>query len=268
MPCQISRRALATFPFRTAVFALGLCLPAVGLAEPSLDPLIGPAIRIRPAYDGADSRRGELVPVVRYYGQPWFVRSTQGVFEGGLRMALTPELNMGAQIAYEPGRKTRESDFLKIHNMPDVDLGASVGIHLEWDHKFGRLPVTLLTRVRHHTDSDRGTQVDLRLTAGVFQKGRLSAGVFVQSMWASAKSTNSFYGVAPALSGPTRLPAFEPGGGFTTVSGGLLWLFEFDKNWVAVGNLEARRLQGDVASSPLVERRSGYYAAAGVAYRF
>ncbi len=259
-------KALAAAIRITAV--CGMIAPPAALAELSEDSMIGPGLRTRPAYDGSASQRGELVPVIRYYGHPWFVRSTQGVLEGGLRMALAPELNAGAQIAYEPGRKGRESAFLKNHAVPDVDLGASVGVHLEWDHKFGRMPVTLLARARQHTDTDRGAQIDFRLSAGVFQQGRFGAGVFTQAMWANAKSANSFYGITPALSGPTRLPAFDPGSGWAYVSGGLLWSFDVSKQWIAVGNLEARRLQGDVAGSPLVERRSNYYATAGIAYRF
>ncbi len=242
--------------------------PLAVVAELSEDSMIGPGLRTRPAYDGSASQRGELVPVVRYYGHPWFVRSTQGVLEAGLRMALAPGLHAGAQIAYEPGRKGRDSDFLKIHGVPDVDVGASIGVHLEWDHKFGPMPVTLLARARQHTGSERGAQVDLRLSAGVFQQGRFSAGIFTQALWANAKSANTFYGVTPALSGPTRLPAFDPGSGWAYASAGLLWSFDVSKQWIVVGNLEARRLQSNVASSPLAERRSNYYAAAGIAYRF
>jgi outer membrane scaffolding protein for murein synthesis (MipA/OmpV family) len=76
------------------------------------------------------------------------------------------------------------------------------------------------------------------------------------------------YGITPALSGPVRLPAFNPGSGWVNTSVGLLWSFDFSKQWIAVGNLEARRLQSNVASSPLAERKSNYYAAAGLAYRF
>jgi outer membrane scaffolding protein for murein synthesis (MipA/OmpV family) len=47
-----------------------------------------------------------------------------------------------------------------------------------------------------------------------------------------------------------------------------LWSVDLARNWVAVGNFEARYLQGDARRSPLVERSTNYYAAAGVAYRF
>jgi MipA family protein len=245
-----------------------LIVPPAALAELSDESMIGPGLRTRPAYDGSDDRHGELVPVVRYYGRPWFVRSTQGVLEGGLRTALAPGLNAGAQIAYERGRAGRESDFLQSHGIPDVDSGASLGVHLEWDHKFGPMPVALLARARQHVDTDRGAEVDFRLSAGVFQQGRLRAGVFTQAVWANAKSTDSFYGITPALAGPTRLPAYRPGSGWMNTSAGVLWSYDVSRRWIAVGNLEARHLNGDAAGSPLVERRSNYYATAGLAYRF
>jgi outer membrane scaffolding protein for murein synthesis (MipA/OmpV family) len=102
----------------------------------------------------------------------------------------------------------------------------------------------------------------------VFQRGRFGAGVFTQATWASSKSANSFYGISPELSGPTRLPAMDPGSGWLYGSVGFLWAFEISKDWVAVGNLDLRRLSGHIAASPLVERRSNYYSAVGIAYRF
>jgi len=251
-----------------AAFICCVILPRAAVAELSEESIIGPGLRARPAYDGSDSRRGEWVPVVRYYGNPWFVRSTQGVLEGGLRTAIAPGLHAGAQIAYERGRASRESDFLQGHGVPDIDPGASLGVHLEWDHKFGPMPIALLARARRHVDTDHGAEVDFRLSAGVFQQGRFKAGVFTQAVWANAKSTDTYYGITPALAGPTGLPAFRPGSGWMHTSAGVLWSFDLSGKWLAVGNLEARRLSGDAADSPLVQRKSNYYATVGLAYRF
>jgi len=48
----------------------------------------------------------------------------------------------------------------------------------------------------------------------------------------------------------------------------LLWGVDLSREWIVVGNLEARRLHGDAARSPLAERASNHYASASVAYRF
>ena len=215
---------------------------------------IGAGVRTRPAYDGSAAQRTDLIPTVRYYGRPWFVRTTQGIFEGGARTEVARGLNIGAQLAYEGGRLASESDFLRNNNVPDINPGASVGLHVDWDQKLGAMPVTLLARGRHFVDRDRGAQADLRFTAGVYGGGAISAGVFIQGTWADSKSNQSFYGVA--------------GGGPLYTSGGLLWGVDLTREWIVVGNLEARRLHGDAARSPLAERGSNHYASASLAYRF
>jgi outer membrane scaffolding protein for murein synthesis (MipA/OmpV family) len=195
-----------------------------------------------------------LIPTVRYYGKPWFARTTQGILEGGVRMELARGFNVGAQLAYEGGRLASESDFLKSNNVPDIKPGASVGLHIEWDQTLGPVPLTLLARGRHFVDGDRGAQADLRFTAGVYGSGAITVGVFVQGTWADSKSNQSFYGMT--------------GSGPLYTSGGLLWGADLSREWIVVGNLEARRLHGDAARSPLVEHKSNRYASASLAYRF
>jgi outer membrane scaffolding protein for murein synthesis (MipA/OmpV family) len=110
---------------RAACAAMLFCLvaPQGTKSELSDVTMIGPGLRLRPAYDGSASRQAELVPVVRYLGQPWFVRSTQGVLVGGARVEVAPGLHAGARLAYEPGRKTSESGFLRSHAVSDIDPG-------------------------------------------------------------------------------------------------------------------------------------------------
>ena len=192
--------------------ALLLIVPLAALAQTALPEYawIGAGVRTRPAYDGSAAQRTDLIPTVRYYGGPWFARTTQGILEGGAR--------------------------------------------------------TELARGRHFVDGDRGAQGDLRFTAVVYGGGAVTAGVFIQGTWADSKSNQSFYGIAPAQS--TNLPAYSAGSGPLFATGGLLWGVDLGREWIVVGNLEARRLHGDAARSPLAERRSNHYASASLAYRF
>jgi MipA family protein len=255
---------------RRAALAVALISPPGAFAQGVPDDyvLIGAGVRARPAYDGSASQHAELVPVLRYYGRPWFARTTQGILEGGARTELAPGLAVGAQIAYEAGRRASESDFLRDHNVPDIDPGASLGLHFEWDRKLGPVPVTLLARGRQHADSDRGAQADLRLSAGVYGSGGVLAGVFAQATWANAKSARSFYGITPQQSAATGLPAFDAKSGPLSISLGFLGSVDLSRQWVAVWNLERRGLRGDAARSPLAERSWNTYAGAGLAYRF
>ncbi len=238
------------------VLASLLIVPIAAFAQNAVPDYawIGAGVRTRPAYDGSAAQRIDLIPTVRYYGKPWFARTTQGILEGGVRTALARDLVIGAQLAYEGGRLASESDFLRSNNVPDINPSVSVGLHVEWDQKLGPVPVTLLARGRHFIDSDRGAQADVRLTTGVYASGTITAAVFIQGTWADSKSNQSFYGIA--------------GSGPLFATGGLLWGVDLSREWIVVGNLEARRLHGDAARSPLAERTSNHYASASLAYRF
>jgi MipA family protein len=229
---------------------------------------LGVGARTRPAYDGSAAHETELIPSVRYFGGPWFARTTPGVLEGGARLEIARELHIGAQLAYEVGRKSSEAPFLASRNVPDIDPGASAGAHAEWDYHIGPVPTTLLARARQLVDTDRGAQGDLRFTAGILGWRALSAALFVQGTWASAKSNQSYYGVTPEVQASSGLPAYAPGGGLQYVTGGLLYGVDIGKTWMIIGNLEARRLQGAAARSPLVEQPTSRYASASLAYKF
>jgi outer membrane scaffolding protein for murein synthesis (MipA/OmpV family) len=243
------------------ILAFAALLPLSAFSQtppPDDDTLIGAAIRSRPAYDGSASQTADLIPVLHYYGKALFARTTQGILEGGARTPLASGLVFGVQLAYEEGRKTSESEFLRSRNIPELKPRVSGGAHLEWDGKLGPVPVTLLGRVRQQIDCDRGAQADLRLTAGVYASGPLQAGVFTQATWANGKSVRTYYG----------RPGFDPDGGLLFASLGALGSYDLSRRWVLVASVEGRRLQGDAARSPLVERKSNAYASAGIAYRF
>jgi outer membrane protein len=235
-----------------------LLFPASAFAQfvPDDYTLVGAALRTRPAYDGSESQRVDLIPVLRYYGQPWFARTTQGVLEGGARWNIARGLDFGVQLAYEEGRYRKESDLLESLNLEDIHSGASVGVHLEWDTTIGRAPISLLVRYRQHTDEERGSQMDLRFNVGLHSGGGFILAAYAQGTWASSKSIRTFY----------ALPTAD--GGLLHVSLGLIGSYDVTRHWSLVGGIQARRLQGDATDSPIVETRSSFYANAGIAYRF
>jgi MipA family protein len=231
--------------------------------------LLGAAVRTRPAYDGSSSQTTDLVPVIRYYGQPWFARTTQGILEGGLHWQLGSGVAAGFQLSYDEGRKSSESSFLREHNFnDDVDAGASLGAHLEWDTKVGPAPVGLLARYRQSLDSDRGALADLRLNVGVYGSGGATLVLFTEATWGSSKANATFYGVTPQQSAVTGLAAYQPGSGLKNIALGAIGGYDLSRHWTLVGSIQQRWLQGDVANSPLAEKKGSTYANAGIAYRF
>jgi outer membrane scaffolding protein for murein synthesis (MipA/OmpV family) len=226
---------------RTALI-LAIALPAVALAQ---DPaaFLGAGVRSLPEYDGSSQQELDVIPIVRWYGETWFARTSQGILEGGARKELGHGLVAGAQIAYESGNERT-----------DLGWGASYGLHLEWDTKVGPAPITLLARTRHHFDTDRGAQTDLRATVGVYGSHGLLVGIFGQATWATSEWVRSYY---------TR-----GDGGLLHTNLGIEGGYLVGRQWIVVGSLSSRWLHGDAKTSPITERTRNTYASAGLAYRF
>ena len=238
-----------------ALAVLPALVRAQGEEEPSL---LGAAAWRRPAYDGSTSMVSQLVPIISYEGYPFFARTMQGVLEAGVRKQIAAGLNAGLQLAYESGRRTSESNFLRRENAPTIEATASIGPHLEWNGQLGPVPLSVVARLRQAVDPDHGGQADLRLTVGVLDKHRFQAALFGQGTWADAKSVRLFYGA----------PGFDPGGGLLSTGLGVFGLYDLSRRWLLMASVEVHRLHGDAAASPLTEKRSNYYLFAGPAYKF
>jgi outer membrane scaffolding protein for murein synthesis (MipA/OmpV family) len=227
-------------PVKSVLIVCGLILSMCAHAQ---ETLLGAGVRSLPDYDGSSQQGTDIVPVVRYYGQRWFARTTQGILEGGVRSELDQNLWAGAQLAYEPEFEPT-----------DASAGVSAGLHLEWDRQLGRVPVIFLLRARQHLDTALGAQADLRVTGGIFARGGLLAVVFGQATWGTENAVASRYG--PRNSGLL----------FTSL--GLLGSYDLGPRWLLTGSVERRQLVDEVAESPLVQEKSAWHAMLGIAYRF
>lgn len=229
---------------------------------------IGVGGRARPAYEGADSSRGDVIPYLRLYGDHFFARTTQGILEGGWRTKPFGGIVFGAQLAYEEGRITDDSAFLREHDFEDLDPSGSLGLHAEGDWKIGPMPLNALLRYRHDLDSDNGAQADLRVTAGVLDWRGIRAGLFGQLTWSDDGSMQRYFGIAPQQAAATGLPVYGAGAGMRMVEAGLIGDIDISEHWIGLWGINVRRLQGDAQDSPITLDKTNWYANAGIAYRF
>jgi outer membrane protein len=249
--------------------SIAACFSSQVFAQASDDEkYIGAGVRVRPAYEGADSSRVDPIPYLRLYGEHFFARTTQGILEGGWRTRSFGGVVFGAQLAYEEGIRADDSAFLKEHRFDDLDPSVSLGLHAEGDWKIGAMPLNMLLRYRHDVDSDNGSQADLRMTAGILDWGRVRAGLFGQITWGDEKSTQRYFGISAQQAATTGLPAYGAGSGTRSIQAGLLGDVDLTKHWVGLWGITYQRLQDDAAGSPIVQDRNNWYANAGIAYRF
>ena len=218
-----------------------LVVPLAVAAQDDDETLLGAGLYSRPKFDGSSHRSLDPIPVVRYYGKPWFARTTQGILEGGGRWQLGKGVVAGAQLAYEAGPL-------------DHHPGASIGGHLEVDRMLGPAPLNALVRLRQFLNNGRGVELDARATIGVYEGHGFAAGLFGQATWASEKSFEAYYAVHDS--------------GLLFTSLGALGSYDLSRRWLLLGSVEERRLGDHAMHSAFVERRASAYASLGLAYRF
>ena len=78
---------------------------------------------------------------------------------------------------------------------------------------------------------------------------------------------HTFFGVTPAQSARSGLPAFEAGGGAMSVRLSAGAIYRLDERWGLLGSVSAARMTGAAADSPITQERSQYLLLAAAVYR-
>jgi outer membrane protein len=99
---------------------------------------------------------------------------------------------------------------------------------------------------------------------GAHHRISLAAGVTL----VNRNDNDSYFGVTRDEAARSRFARYRPGGGVQDVHAGIRWNWAWTPSWMLTSNLQARRLLGSAADSPLVERTTNLTVSAAVAYRF
>ena len=201
---------------------------------------IGAGVYSHPKFDGSTAQHNDAIPEVHFIHRPWFIRTTEGILEGGARWGVGQHAAIGVQAAYEDGPRGEHP-------------GPSLGIHAEIEGQIGPAPVSSVFRIRQFTTNGKGWEADARVNLGVYEGHGWGLALYGQATWASDKIFNNFYAVNDSGLLFTALGAW---GGY-----------EIAPKWLFLFSAEDRRLGDTAAPSPFVERRSGFYGSLGIAYR-
>jgi len=246
-----------------------LLSPLCALAEESpASNTIGVGGWLRPTYDGGDSQKIVAIPVADYQHNQFFITTSQGIFEAGIKTTKLYGFSVGLQLANESGRDSSESAWLSSKNATSLPASVSWGGQVEFSNSIGPMPFWILARYRQNTDASFGAQEDLRVSAGVYGGERLQAGIFAQATWADNNSIQRYYGISTQEAVITGLAVFTPTAGKLYNSAGILWQYDLSHTWKLVGSIEAHYLQAAALNSPLVTTNVNDYASLGIVYAF
>ena len=268
---------MTTNNFIKKCFSAGMALivftiPFLAIAEDESDPnILGLALQSGSSYLGSNSNKISIVPIIMLANGPWFAQTTEGILETGFQQDFLKNYTIGIQLAYEDSRLQRDSSFLKQHNIGDIKASASYGAFLQYNNNlFQIIPIDLLVRYRKDINSARGSQLDLRLTTGVYggEAKRLNVEAFAQTTYANQNSSQYYYGISQEQSLISTLNPYVNKSGFLSSQIGFWASYDVTTNWLLVGDIEVTRLQGDARNSPIVRNRTNNSALIGLAYKY
>lgn len=259
---------------RRGVHALSLlvCLSGSGAAFAADDGwhvIAGAGGLDRPRYPGSADRRSQLLPMVSAsYGRFFLGGAPGSGSPAGLGMYFHQDAQWraGVSFAYDFVQPRKESDDRRrLHGLGDIDRTARATL-------FGSYTVDWFT-VRGNVSSDiggkdQGTTASLDLEGKYRWNDKLSFTAGPGVSWADGKHNRTFYGVDEVQSVRSGYAAYRPGSGLESLRFSLGADYRFGERWTIGARAIAARLQGDVADSPIVQKRMQNTFVAYAFYRF
>jgi outer membrane scaffolding protein for murein synthesis (MipA/OmpV family) len=261
------------------------------MPDGSRDMYVGLGVQSAPRWDGTGSRKVSALPVLQ-------VQWSNGLFisgmSAGMHLSDNPTFEYGPLVAVQPGRDRTGTghtfdgvgsagtaligpvlDPIDKHSLRGTDLDGmdKIGARLSGG-VFANYYLTpqwrLTSSVLYGAGNDHdGARLDLgvqRLAAplGGNHHVALSAGVAV----VNRNYNQTYFGVTLAEASLSRFSYYEAGGGLQDAHAGVRWNWAWSPSWMLTSNVQAKRLLGSAAKSPLAERSTNLTVSTAIAYRF
>ncbi len=208
--------------------------------------------------NGGSTRETNLTPWISFtYDNRFYVNGLDGV---GYNLIHVDDLRVGGQLRPRYASGNAAGGTLE---RPDFGIDATV-------YAFKRLAHNVVVggRVTHDLS---GVSDGTQLFASVGHQKVTRVGLLQTIGYVRAgdrKVVSAYYGITPADSIASGLPAYSPGGGVQNAGVAALLMVPFGDRYGAGGFINYERVLGDAADSPLVDRANIWRAGLIVVRRF
>jgi outer membrane scaffolding protein for murein synthesis (MipA/OmpV family) len=230
---------------------------------------LGVAVGVSPEYSGSRNEEVGVAPAGRVsLGGERFVALTGSFLE--MNLLDNRMIQAGPVLNYRFGRSGAEDR--QVRGLGDLDSGVELGGRITVAHLNtsgipfrARVGVAVVGDVSGHYD---GWSILPSASIWVPLSREVLLGAGVVARFAPASHNRYFYGVTPAGAAASGLPAFEPKGGFTTITAWPALVWRVTDRWAVGVGMAYMRLSDEVASSPIVQRGSRDQFIGGIALAY
>jgi outer membrane protein len=177
-----------------------------------------------------------------------------------LYVAGSAEKKIGFGFAVEPRMGFHSSDGAKLKGMATRRNSLEGGPTVDWDAGIVAISVSYFTDL---TSSSNGTSSRLYLYKDLIDNEKWKLGANAGADHMSAKVTNYFFGTTPSEVTADR-PLYQPGSA-TNLVFGFDGSYKINQRYSMVFGLQATRLNGSAARSPIIETRRSAVGWVGLA---
>jgi len=230
--------------------------------------MVGAVVQYGPAYLGSDRSTESIIPVLSLTKNLLFLRTTEGILETGISKPLNETVSYGAQLAYEDGRT--QNGFSNGLKFLSINPSMSYGAFLQYEDNIGPMPIDVVLRYRKDIDTSRGSQLDMRVFAGIYggEHEKLNLGVFAQRTLADRRAMETYYGLKDRFSGRLHHPSYHPDQGVFSSEVGLWGAYSLCPKTYLVGYAEKIFLGSEARHSPITKDANINYFSVGLAFEF
>lgn len=213
---------------------------------------VGFAVFSEPKYLGAKERRTLPIPIAEAEG-PYglFVNVERGF---GQEIQLGESTRFAYSLALDLNSRRRKDDE-RFGKLADLREAAAARVEIEQDIGGWTFNATALSRLGSAEQAGATASLEASYELTESRDFLWSAGLNAKIM--DGRFARNFFGVSSAQAAASGLPAYDAGAGLYRTAPFLQLLATIDDDWTFFGRLEAGRLRGDAAASPLVRQQRG-----------
>jgi MipA family protein len=211
---------------------------------------LGAAVIAAPRSIGSDKTRYLAVPTFEVkYKDFFFIDPIKGI---GAQLKPLEGLTASASLGINLDSR-RAKDDPRYRGLGDVREALAQNLSLEYE--IGDAFIATSASIRLGSRDKRGSTFDADLGYNLPATKSLFASVGLTARAMDSAYARNFLGVSAQQAAASGLPRFTAQSGVQRAGAFVQTVYRISDDWTAFGRLEATRLRGDAARSPIVERK-------------
>jgi outer membrane protein len=222
---------------------------------------LGAGLGVRPTYPGASAYRVQPIPLGSITYRDLLFLSPLGL---GMNAINWNGFRAGPVIGFQGGRN--QSDNPRLNRLGDIQPSATFGIFAAYRFSSFEVSGTARQAINHKSNGLTGlVHMDYRATM-IPHTLDFIAGPELE--FADSQFNRTWFGVTPVQSAQSGLPVFTPGACVKDVGLHAILTYHYSEHILLRTFANVKELTGDIASSPIVQRKTQTLVGTGVAYHF